>query len=129
MFTSLECCGGRQFVIVPFVGLFEAQFTAALTLFISIVIGLLLILRKHWFKLLSLLTIICGIGMKMALSSSGHENGVKGWLQALDMAKVDTDSVAVVWSPFINQHFISFFFFFLGYLFFACCYSFCPTKQ
>jgi hypothetical protein len=89
-------------VHVPFIGLLTTQFTVAATLFVSFVLSILFILRKHWIKILSLLTVLCGVGLQVAMSSSGNENGVKGWMQALDMAKVDVNSVAL--RQWIQEH-------------------------
>lgn len=94
-FELFVCCNGRQFVHVPFVGLLELHFQLITTIVLAAITILLWRLRRYFIVVLAALGGGMAVVWKRALDRSDTEGGVKGWLQALNMARVDVESDAL----------------------------------
>lgn len=79
---------------VPFIGLLELYFFLFTTIALAAIFIVLWRLRRYFILVLAVLGGGVGVIWKRALGRSDTEGGVKGWLQALDMARVDAESDA-----------------------------------
>lgn len=93
-FESFVCCGGRRFVHVPLIGLLESSFVLVTFTALAAVAAFVWRLRRYLVFVVALLAAAVGVAWKTAVDRTTTEGGVKGWLQALDMARVDADSDA-----------------------------------
>ena len=93
------CCGGRRFVYVPFIGLLEQVFAAGFVGLAALLLYLLWLAKKYPKSAATVLAVGAVVGkyaFDAAKAASDNEGGVKGWLEALDMARVDTQSDALM---------------------------------
>ena len=80
---------------VPFIGLLELYFLLFTSIVLAAITILLWRLRRYFIVVLAALGGGMAVVWKRALDRSDTEGGVKGWLQALDMARVDAGSDAL----------------------------------
>ncbi len=94
-FASFTCCGGRAFINLPLLGLFEAKFAAALGAGLVLIAAILFLLRRFVWVIISALVIIGAVAVKIGADQTKDEAGVKGWMRALEMSRVDVTSDAL----------------------------------
>lgn len=94
-FTSFTCCGGRVFVNLPLLGLFEAKFAAGLGAGLVIIAAFMFLLRRFIWVIMPTVVVVGAIAVKIGADQTKDEAGVKGWMRALEMSRVDVASDAL----------------------------------
>lgn len=95
VFTMFVCCGGRRFIYMPLLGVLEARFASLAAGGALLVMFMLYLLRRFAIFVVLASSVLAAATFQWAVSTTGNEAGVHGWLRAVEMSKVDAESLAV----------------------------------